>query len=184
MQVKAFKLSANRLLFFGIACGVVFSIVALWWHKRYPFGYRNCCLPCMMHLLSQYADDHANWYPRSGNTAVDCLRELYPKYTLAEVSILAGISGNIKETRDSVKGGRPLTGDISSWVYFPGFRSDDGHVAVIWESKPGITMNGHSCDGHAVGFADGAYEQIASKDWDSFVAEQKRLMSEVLAKHK
>jgi hypothetical protein len=138
----------------------------------------------MMNILYQYASDHTNWYPHSGQTALDALRELYPKYTLSDVSILAGISGDIRATRNCIKQGRKLTEVESSWVYFAGFRSDDGHVAIIWERAAGVTMNGERSDGHAVGFANGGHEQISNDQWESFVKNQEQLRLKILSSRK
>ena len=151
---------------------------------RFPYGKRGCCLPCMMVLLRQYALDHTNRYPDSGQAPLDALRDLHPRYTVSDATILAGISGDISATVDCVEKGQKLTENESSWVYFPGFELYDDKVAIIWERQGGVTINGERLDGHAVGFSSGNYDQIPSAKWESFVADQKELRTRILAKRK
>ncbi len=93
------------------------------------------------------------------------------------------MSGNERKTLHWLKNGKVIDETISSWVYHPGFRSDDNpEIAIIWESEGGIFVNGSRSDGHAVGFADGGYAQIASKDWPAFLKRQEELRNEVLLK--
>lgn len=179
-QPKRIKYAA--LIAVALIAGVLF-VLYVEHRSQYPYGHRNCCLPCMMSLLEQYAMEHTNSFPNGESTPLAAMVRLYPRYTGENVDILAGITGNIPATRRCIKQGRGLTENESSWVYFPGFSMDDGKVAIIWEREGGVTVNGARLDGHAVGYASGQYEQIASDQWEAFLKEQKELRDTIL-KHK
>lgn len=137
-----------------------------------------------MSALQSYAADHGGSYPKGGKTSLESLQLLYSKtndYT-GEVSLLAGISGDIRETERTIKAGLPLDEKVSSWIYFPGFsNNDDGQIAIIWERQGGICFNGRSADGHAVGFADGHHEQVPQERWSKFLKQQEALRQTTLA---
>jgi hypothetical protein len=163
------------------------SALFYWYHKVFPYGDRTCCLPCMMSALRLYAADHGDWYPKGGRTSLESLQLLYSEandYT-GEVGLLAGISGNVKETERRIKAGLQIDEQVSSWTYFPGFRDDDDDkMAIIWERQGGIRFNGSSADGHAVGFADGHHKQIPQEHWGEFLKQQEALRQTTLAKRK
>lgn len=155
-----------------------------WYRREYPFGYRTCWLPCMMMALRIYAADHDGWFPKGGQTPLQSL-QLLPQTLLGNQTLLAGISGDRKETRRRVQAGLPLDESVSSWVYFPGFRDDDKpDLAIIWERQPGIAFNGRRASGHAVGFIDGHHERIPEADWPAFVEIQAALRETILANRK
>ena len=173
-----------------IGCLALVLFVGAWIcyaHKIFPYGNRTCCLPCTMMALRNYANDHNEWYPKDGKTSLESLQMLYSKtndYT-GEVSLLAGISGDRKETERRIKIGLPIDEQVSSWIYFPGFRDDDdGELAIIWERQGGIRFNGLVADGHAVGFADGHHEQVSQARWSEFLKQQEALRQMTLAKRK
>ena len=167
---------------------VVFLIGAYLYndHKTWPYGGRTCCLPCTMSALQGYARDRVGWFPKDGKTPLESLQALYSKtndYIIA-VDLLAGISGNRKETERRVKAGLPIDESISSWIYFPGFQDIDGEVAIIWERQKGICFNGRAADGHAVGYANGLHTQIPQAQWAEFVKQQEALRQTILAKRR
>lgn len=141
----------------------------------------------MMSALRNYAEDHNDWYPKDGKTSLESLQLLCSEtndYT-GEIGLLAGISGNIKETERRIKVGLPIDEQVSSWIYFPGFRDDDDDkLAIIWERQGGIRFNGAAADGHAVGFADSHHEQIPQERWNEFLKQQEALRQTILAQRK
>jgi hypothetical protein len=172
-----------RKVIFGCALFLVCASALLYWkHKVWPYGMRSCCLPCMMTSMSIYAQEHQGWYPKSGKTPFESLTIL-TNYG-GDGYLLAGISGDENETERRIKLGLPIDETVSSWVYVPGFRNDDPKIAIIWERQGGITFNGHSYDGHAVGYTDGSFYQIPQDHWPDFLKEQELLRQTTLAKRK
>jgi hypothetical protein len=173
----------------GVGLAGLLLVGAIWglYRWEYPFGARTCRLPCMIMSLHRYAYAHDGWYPKEGKTRLDSLRVLLGDGEkgnyIGVPDLLAGISGNEEETRKRFFAGTPIDETVSSWVYFPGFRSDDDpQLAIIWERQQGICFNGSRADGHAVGFADGHHEQIPQARWPAFLKEQEALRQTTLAK--
>lgn len=142
---------------------------------------RSGKLTTYMGVLFSYASDHDGWYPRGEATPLQSLQKLYPRYDKWG-SGLAGLSGDEKTVERLLKQGLPIDSTVSSWVYFPGFRSDDPNICIIWERQEGIFLTGNRADGHAVGFTDGSFNQIPSKDWPAFVKQQEELRRNTLLK--
>jgi hypothetical protein len=129
----------------------------------------------MLAALSAYAREHGDAFPASGNSALQDLQLLYPKYSGSDAAILAGISGDERMVKERIAGGGLLDDEISSWVYVAGFRlDDDPRVAIIWERADGVAFNGSRsrAGSHAVGFVDGSFEQIGREQWSAFLKEQ------------
>jgi len=148
-------------------------------HWLYPFGHRVGCMPNTLGALSYYAREHQGWYPRDGATPLVCLQAFYPKYLGAE---LAGITGDRGEVLRRLERQQSIDDTVSSWMYFPELRfDDDPEIALIWERRGGVTVNGHRDDGHAVGFVDGSVRQISSGEWPDFTRRQAELRQRVLS---
>jgi hypothetical protein len=147
---------------------------------KYPYGMRPCCLPCTMQALKQYAVANGGWYPPPPTGATNPLYVLTVDHML-DVELLAGISGSRRKLRSVLaKQGYVGTND-STWVYIGGFRPDDRPaVAILWESREGVAMNGRRSNGHAVGMSDGGYRQISGEQWASFLREQELLRERVV----
>jgi hypothetical protein len=157
--------------------GVVFAFSRFW----FPYGARACWLPCTMGALRQYAGQHNGSFP-AGTNAWEALRQLYPE-SIVDPELLAGISGNRSEVKRRLETGGNLDSNISSWVYFPGFRDDENpDLAIIWERTEGLRWNGSRGSGHAVGFIDGHQEQVPKERWPIFIRDQEDLRREVIAK--
>ena len=166
----------------ALVCGAIYGL----YRRFYPYGERTCLMPCTVSSLYMYARDHEGWFPKDGPTPLQSLQMLYPVY-LQPPEDLAGISGNEKETVKRLESGQPLDGGVSSWIYFPGFRTNDGDmnrqmVAIIWERHPDIGFNGRRSRGHCVGFSDGAFAQITRGLWPTFLLQQEALRAAILAK--
>ena len=137
-----------------------------------------------MSSLRGFAYEHYGWYPKDGKTPLESLQIFYnrnPEY-FGNGDLLAGISGDRDEVKKRLKLKRPTDETVSSWVYFQGFREEDGDgkLAIIWERQDGICFNGRFADGHAVGFSDGHHEQIPQARWPEFLKDQEKLRQAVL----
>jgi hypothetical protein len=162
-------------------CALYVVLHLLIWYN-YPHGERSGLDFTTTELLG-YAEDHDGWYPRGGKTALESLQKLYPIYGPEG---LAGLSGSESGTLKVLKEGRPLDSNVSSWVYWPGFRIEDGKdadnaVAIIWERDEGLFKTGERASGHAVGYAGGGCSQVSAQDWDAFLERQQDLRAKVLA---
>jgi hypothetical protein len=147
----------------------------------FPYGSRSCFLPCTTLCLRLYAAENAGWFP-SAMEPTNALQQLVPQF-MQDPDYLAGIFGNRKKMREAWRERGYLTTNDSSWVYVPGFREDDEPVvAILWESRGGVALNGIRRDGHAVGFTDGSTRQVPSAEWDTFLRAQDALRLEVLKK--
>lgn len=145
---------------------------------HYPYGFPAGKLSTFRLVLEFYAENNDGWYPRGMQTSLQDLQLLYPDYDSAG---LAGLSGSERRTMKLLENGKPLDERASSWVYWPGFRSDDDpNVAIIWEKQEGLFITGARADGHAVGFAGGGYGQISSSEWSEFLYQQEIMRKQIL----
>jgi hypothetical protein len=143
----------------------------------FPFGHRPCTLNCMYLALQNYADDHDGFYPNSKLGPLDALRKLYPEYVVGME--LAGITGDQTTLKSILESGKPLDKSATSWVYVPGLNQKDGpDLAVLWEARKGILLNGRRASGpvHAVLFNDSfSIKLIPDSEWDKFLKQQELL---------
>jgi hypothetical protein len=168
------------IVLIGLIAATGVLLLVLLTHRHHALGSGK--LTTYMGVLVSYAHDHGGWYPRGEVTPLLSLQKLYPQYDQWG-SGLAGLSGDEKTVERLAKEGRPIDSTVSSWVYFPGFRSDDDpNICIIWERQEGVFLTGSRADGHAVGFADGGFNQIPSKDWPAFVKHQEELRRNTLLK--
>lgn len=148
----------------------------------YPYGARPASLPLMLAALGDYGHQNSGSFPDARGEPLDSLRLLCPRY-LPESEPLAGLSGNIKLLRKQVIGNFRITADASSWVYWPGLKTDDNpDIALIWERVSGVRFNGSRAHGHEVGFVGGYMRQVPDAEWEAFLKEQERLRKEAISK--
>jgi hypothetical protein len=173
---------SRKILIAAVAGGLVCAAAYSWYRWEYPYGDRSCMMPCTMMELRYYADANDGWFPRGSSNGVDCLRLMYPRYLGA--NSLAGISGDQQKVKEYLETGRPLDESVCSWVYWPGFRTDDPpELAIIWERAGGVSGIGRRKPPgtHAVGFVTGEYEHFTADQWPTFLKEQAILRSNVLS---
>ena len=153
----------------------VVVVVLAGYRSYYPYGMRPACLPVFLGALRSYSLEHDGFFPNGGGAPPEALRELYPRY-LADCTPLAGLSGNTKLLKAQVLGTSPITTNASSWVYWPGLRSDDDeHIALFWERESGVRFNGSRARGREVGFVDGTFRQVLDEQWADFIRDQEKL---------
>ena len=156
------------------------SLVLFKYYRDYPHGLRSGKLTTFTLVLHEYAIEHDGWCPKGGATPLASLQKLYP---LCDAAALAGMSGNERKAREYFESGRTIDETVSSWVYFPGFRTNDNPgIAIIWEREEGIFITVQRSDGYAVGFVGCGYDQIPSKDWPAFLKRQEELQKETLVR--
>jgi len=132
--------------------------------------------------LMNYAHDHEGWLPKSDKGPFDALQKLYPDY--CDGPELVGLSGDRDALLRALKNGEPLNAKLTSWVYVQGLRdTDDASLAVLWESKSGLSSDGknYHANGHAVIFLNATRKQIPESDWANFLEQQARLRQLVFA---
>ena len=143
-----------------------------------PYGRRTCFLPCLMSALRFTDEEDVGRYPD----------DLFATNTMAQLGRwgireqLAGLSGDIPETLHRIDAGLPLDTNVSSWVYWPGFRDDDpAELAIIWDRTEGLAGNAFRSQRNAVGFANGTHGSIPKTEWAAFLKTQAELRAQVLA---
>jgi hypothetical protein len=154
---------------------LVLVVVLAAYRYYYPYGMRSACLPVFLGALRSYALEHDGFFPNGGGAPLEALRELSPRY-LADCEPLAGLSGNIKLLKAQVLETSRITTNASSWVYWPGLRSDDDEqIALFWERESGVRFNGSRARGREVGFVNGTFRQVLDDQWADFLRDQEKL---------
>jgi hypothetical protein len=132
-----------------------------------------------MKALRMDAEERGGWYPD------DLLSDTTVKRLQQEQGIqtgLAGLSGDIQGTMRRLGAGLPLDTNVSSWVYWPGFNTDDPpELAILWDRQPGLAFNARRARGNAVGFVDGSHRLIPEDEWAAFLKAQEELRARVVA---
>jgi hypothetical protein len=173
----------RSLRFWTIGTLLVAGAVLGLYRWAFPCGQRTCYLPCVRLGLVKYAYDHDGWFPSEGDDAFRSLTNLFPHYVYAEM--LAGLSGNTRETENRVARGLGLTSAESSWVYQTGLRMHDSEeIALLWDRRGGIRGNGlrMRAGDHVVAFVSGEIMLIPREEWNTFTNRQAALRREAIAK--
>lgn len=176
-QLPAMKPQAKLWVAAGLialAMGGAYGV----YHWQLPYGPRTCCLPCLMSALRSTAEEDDGRYPD----------DLFATNTLSRLGAwgireqLAGLSGDIPATLRRLEVGLPLDTNVSSWVYWPGFRADDpAELAILWDRTEGLAFNALRSKYNAVGFADGSHGSIPRTEWAAFLKTQADLRARVLS---
>jgi hypothetical protein len=172
----------------GIIAIVCITIIAsLYGYYRYEFPYRSDhrCNKILYMELSNYANLHNGEFPSGEATPeaslslIQTLEKDYPDgYLLRRRDVP-------KEVVDKMLlEGKLLGPKTCGWNYVEGLRIDsDRQLALFWD-KEGLTEMGArlSEGGHWVTFIDGELKTISAAEWDDFMANQKKLLAEEMAK--
>jgi hypothetical protein len=174
----------------GIAFLVILVVIAgLYGHYRYefPYGSDHRCNKILYFALLEYAEKHDKAFP-SG--------EATPEASLSLIHTLEGYSpcGYLLHHREvpeelvdaMLLQGRLLGPETCGWNYVEGLRSDSNpELALFWD-KEGLTEMGMRLPegGHWVTFVNGSLETISESQWADFMANQKKLLAEEMAKRR
>ena len=115
---------------------------------------------------------------------LESLEKLYPGY---EREGLAGLSGDEAAASTLLRNGNPLNSNVSSWVYFPGYRFNPTaaeSLAIIWERQGGLSVVGRRKKVHAVGFDTGGASEIPDDQWGTFLTNQAALRQKIITSQK
>jgi hypothetical protein len=167
-----------------ILCGAAILFGAFW-TLTYPYG-RRCCSFRSVHLaLLTYSEDHQGWFPEASSGPLAALQSLYPVYC-PDGSELAGISGDVESVVKTLRAGKPLDEDLTSWRYVPGLRNDDDpNLALLWANRPGLNANGsrNILRRRPVLLISGDITNVLENDWAAFKKEQQALLATTKKKH-
>ena len=164
----------------SVSLAFVLVVVLAAYRYYYPYGMRPACLPVFLGALGSYALEHEGFFPNGGRAPLEALRELYPRY-LPDCTPVAGLSGDIKLLKAQVLGTSRITTNASSWVYWPGLRSDDDEqIALFWERESGVRFNGSRARGREVGFVNGTFRQVLDDQWPAFLRAQEALREKAI----
>jgi len=179
-------LSPNlQVVALAVVAGALMTIVGVSLYRKsvYPHGHHPAALLSMYLDLRNYAADHDGNFPVSTKGGLDALQQLYPQY--AAGIELAGISGDGDATVAALSHGSPLNPSLTSWVYAQGLRvDDDPDLALLWESKGGLSPNGRRNEfgGHAVVLVGSEVTNAPAVDWDEYLKEQEQRRNAVQSK--
>lgn len=170
----------TKRVYFCLALIGLVAIFVAYYKYLYPFGYRPCRFSCIHTALYNYALDHDGEFPAapsdgSVESSLESLALMYPKYLEYEAHY-AGLSGDERKIEECLKSNSTRE-NCSSWIYKPGLNvSNNPPVAILWDRKPGIGMNGKRIgDGdRVVGFSDGTHSVVSKEDWQDFVLSQEK----------
>ncbi len=175
------KLAGGFAIGLAVLVGGIYGV----WKWQYPYGVRTCRVRCISSDLQGYAVAHWDRFPDGEPTPLRSLQKLYGETTIDYPPLLAGLSGNEASMEARLKAGQPLDDSVSSWIYWPGFKSDDDpDLAILWERKSGLRWNAKRSsdrDGHSVVFAGGYHRYVAGAEWSDFTNKQAALRSTILA---
>ena len=149
----------------------------------FPFGDRRALLRNLHSALMNYAADNAGKFPNSEKGPEAALAKLHPLYCFKPIE-LAGLSGDIGSVESALKGGRPLTKDLTSWRYQQGLRNDDSkQLALVWENSDLVNASSRKSTSrvHAAILIGGDITNVPSADWESFLQAQKVMRAEALS---
>jgi hypothetical protein len=148
----------------GLGALVVLIGCGLGYRAIFPYGQRPCTVSCLMSALRTYAEDHNGEFPHD-------LAELYPNYT--NYQILAGLSGNVTETKKALEERKPIK-DLTSWRYRPGMKKDADQL-IVYDMTTKSDAGGKRLfsAGRYAGFSDGTVKRVPIPEWDAFLKQQK-----------
>jgi hypothetical protein len=175
----------------GIAAVVVTTFVAVitafygYYRYQFPYGSDHRCNKILYFALLEYAEQHDGAFPAG---------EATPEVSISLIHTLDDYSscGYLLHRRDvaaervddMLKQGKLLSSETCGWNYVEGLRSDSNRELALFWDKEGLTEIGMRLPegGHWVTFVDGNIETISESQWEEFMANQKKLLAEEMAK--
>ncbi len=174
----------TKIAIWAVVLAAPFILGYAWWRHHYPYGWSHCCDTGLSMVLQNYAVTHGGAFPAGEATPEASLSLLYREKTgeerLADANLLRGKTVPESVVKEVLERGELLTPDTCGWHYVEGMRMDDDpRLALFWD-KVGLNHNGGLLDGggHTVWLVNGVSEYIPESEWDEFIAEQNKLLSE------
>ena len=177
-RVGRLRLVIMAALLFGVT-GVVSCL-----RPTDPHGKSHACSKCLGGLLRSYAADHNGWMP-NGKATPEASLGLVLELDTNAVEFLCGKHLSRSAVEEALRLEAGLGPASCGWHYVEGLREDDGpQIAVAWDKAVGLGHFGERKPGimHKIIQADGSTQYINRDRWPEFVAEQKNLLAEAMAK--
>ncbi len=153
-----------------------------YYRYHYPLGMEHRCDIMLWFALSEYAEKHGGAFPSGQATpeaSISLVHSLDESgYEYAYLLHRRDIPEDV--VRQMLKRGQLLDPDTCGWHYVEGLRLDSNpELALFWD-KEGLGHNGErlSGGGHIVTFVGLGREHIPESQWDCFLEEQRKLLSE------
>jgi hypothetical protein len=129
--------------------------------------------------LHGYAKEHDGSFPNAQNGSA-ALELLYPNHVVTGKE-LAGLTGDQKRVVAALISNQSIS-NFTSWVYVPGFRSnDDPRLAILWESSSQVRVRGLSFQKtRPVLLLDHEVTNVLVAEWDSFMQLQEALRTDAV----
>lgn len=175
-QWAAIVVAASLLLFGG---------GHYWLRTRYPYGCKHICNKAVGLALMQYALDHQGHFPAGKGSPEASFSLLYHEKYIGSSELLAGKTASGKQAEAILSKGGSLDPATCSWIYVEGLMQDDpSDIAILYDKVGGL---GHNCEllsdgGHEVVYVAGNTGFIPAAEWNSFLFQQNKLISETLNK--
>jgi hypothetical protein len=166
------------------ALGTIAGLCGLYRYE-FPYGMSHRCDKILYSNLRDYASKHGGCFPAG---------EATPEASISRISTLPGNSrcGYLLRRRDvpveivdeKLRRGELLGPETCGWNYVEGLRRDSNRELALFWDKEGLTENGMRLPegGHWVTFVDGDLRTIPESEWADFMANQKKLLAEEMAK--
>ncbi|HEY4313395.1 MAG TPA: hypothetical protein VGN12_28350 [Pirellulales bacterium] len=165
---------------FGVlgAVGAFVAVAVYNSRPSYPYGRSHSCLKGIGLALQNYSDTYGGRFPVGESSSEASLSLLYREH-LMDAETLRGKTVPLHVVQKVLERGELLGPKTCGWHYVEGLKTtDDPRIAIVWD-KIGLGHNGQTLPegGHSVLFIRGSEEVISGRDWETFLAEQEKLLS-------
>jgi hypothetical protein len=173
----------KKMIFaFAVIVSIIAAIYGLYCYL-YPYGRDHRCNTLLFLELCEYADKHGGTFPAG---------EATPEASLSLIRTVEPRCGYLLRRRDvskefvddKLQRGELLGPETCGWNYVEGLRRNSNpELALFWDKEGLNEMGGRlQGGGHWVTFVCGETKTIAESEWDDFMANQKKLLTEEMAK--
>lgn len=164
---------------------IVFTVVAeqVWYRHTFPYGWSHACSVGLGLGLRGYASKHNGWFPHGEATPEASLSLLYKDDPVTALWTLGGKNIPGKTVEATLKQDGKLTPATCGWHYVEGLRDDDDdRIPIAWDKVVGLGHNGQRRSDimHEVILLDGSHQFIPKQKWPEFVANEKRLLANLM----
>lgn len=174
---RAWKI-LNRVVLTFFALVVLLFIAAYFFRPTYPYGWQHRCILQLDLELQGYAKRHGGRFP-DGQATPEASLSLLHKEEDNDPGMLTGMTVPEEKVIAILNSGKLLGPDTCGWHYIPGLTlADDPNLAIAWCKEP-LGHNAQLTDdgGREVIFVGSHRDYISGKDWNAFLADQKRRLA-------